>query len=53
MQNIEIIKTNSPSVLCLGKEPPFDHPTIYLAIDPNIGSIRCPYCSKNFVLNSK
>lgn len=53
MQNIEIINTNSASVSCLGKVPPFDHPKIYLEIDPTIGSIICPYCGKHFVLNTK
>ncbi len=53
MQNIEIINTNSASVSCLGKVPPFDHPKIYLEIDQTIGSIKCPYCGKHFVLNTK
>lgn len=52
MQNMEIIETISTSVSCLGKEPPFDHPRIYLEIDSTKGSIVCPYCSKTFVLVS-
>ncbi|WP_375327486.1 zinc-finger domain-containing protein [Candidatus Tisiphia endosymbiont of Nemotelus uliginosus] len=39
--------------MCLGNESPFDHPKIYLEIDPNNHSIVCPYCSKIFVLSSE
>ncbi|MFU7501897.1 MAG: zinc-finger domain-containing protein [Candidatus Tisiphia sp.] len=49
---MEIIETISTSVSCFGKEPPFDHPRIYLEIDSIKGSIVCPYCSKTFVLVS-
>ncbi|WP_341757107.1 MULTISPECIES: zinc-finger domain-containing protein [unclassified Candidatus Tisiphia] len=50
MQNVEIIETISTSVSCFGKEYPYDHPRIYLEIDPVNGAIMCPYCSKKFVL---
>ena len=32
---------------CEGKEPPFDHPKIYLKQD-NKGDVSCPYCGKVF-----
>ena len=47
---LETVKATSTSVSCAGKEPPFDHPKIYLEIDKDIGTIMCPYCSKEFVL---
>lgn len=53
MKNVEIINTISTSVSCFGKEAPFDHPKVYLEIDPAQGSITCPYCGKNFVLNKE
>ncbi len=52
MQNTCIIETISTSVSCFGKEFPFDHPKVYLQIDPSKGSIECPYCSKEFVLTN-
>jgi len=51
MQSMEIEKTKSKSVSCKGKEAPFDHPKVYLEIDPKLGKIDCPYCGKIFELN--
>jgi len=48
---MEIEKTKSKSVSCKGKEAPFDHPKVYLEIDPKLGKIDCPYCGKIFELN--
>ena len=48
MQQVEAEKVNSTSVSCKGKEAPYDHPHIYLEIDPKIGAIDCPYCGKKF-----
>jgi uncharacterized Zn-finger protein len=56
MQKVEIIETISGSVSCFGKKLPFDyfdHPKIYLQIDPNKQYIICPYCSKKFILINK
>lgn len=53
MQKPEIIETISATVSCSGKESPFDHPRIYLQIDPSKGSVICPYCSKKFILINK
>jgi uncharacterized Zn-finger protein len=50
MKNFEICYTNSKSVLCEGKEKPFDHPRIYLEIDAQTNQVICPYCSKKFVI---
>ena len=47
---MEIEKTQSNSVLCMGKEAPYDHPKVYLEINPNVGQIECPYCNKVFKL---
>ena len=53
MESYEIEKTKSSSVTCMGKEFPYDHPKIYLEIDPGTNEVQCPYCSKKFVLNSE
>lgn len=53
MENVEIVTTTIASVSCSGKEAPFDHPKIYLEIDPKAGWIVCPYCSKKFTLDHK
>jgi len=50
MNSSETEKTNSSSVACMGKEYPYDHPKVYLEIDPHGKKIQCPYCSKTFVL---
>ncbi len=50
MKNAEIVETISKLVLCSGGEDVLEHPKIYLEIDPNVGNIVCPYCTKTFVL---
>jgi uncharacterized Zn-finger protein len=50
MQSVEIEKTKVTSVSCKGKETPYDHPKIYLEIDPKLKQIDCPYCGKQFEL---
>ena len=40
---MEIEKTKLKSVSCKGKEAPFDHPKVYLEIDPKLGKIDCPF----------
>lgn len=49
----DVIKSFTSSVSCFGKEIPFDHPKVYLEIDPQEGFIICPYCSKKFGLEEK
>jgi uncharacterized Zn-finger protein len=43
-------KANNKSVSCDGGDGESGHPKIYLEIDPKIGKIVCPYCSKVFTL---
>jgi uncharacterized Zn-finger protein len=50
MQPIEVEKVKSKSVSCKGKEAPYDHPHVYLEIDPKIGHTQCLYCGKKFEL---
>jgi uncharacterized Zn-finger protein len=50
MQETDTVNTNNTSVVCYGKEEPFDHPAVYLEIDPLKREINCPYCSKKFIL---
>lgn len=50
MQPVEIEKVQTKSVPCKGKEAPYDHPHVYLEIDPKIGYVACPYCGKKFEL---
>lgn len=32
------------------QEVPYDHPRIYLAVNPETKEVTCPYCSKKFIL---
>ncbi|MFY9589351.1 zinc-finger domain-containing protein [Rickettsia endosymbiont of Halotydeus destructor] len=50
---MEIVDSFFTSVTCAGKEVPFDHPKVYLEIDPKKQEISCPYCSKKFKLVKK
>lgn len=47
---MEIVNSIDTSVSCCGKEPPYDHPKVYLEIDKEKKEIVCPYCSKIFIL---
>ena len=49
MKNFEKVFTKVASVFCTGKEYPYDHPKIYLQIDPSKGQVVCPYCGKIFI----
>lgn len=50
---MEIVDSFFTSVSCMGKESPYDHPKIYLEIDPKEQFVICPYCSKKFQLVAK
>ncbi|HJK85240.1 MAG: zinc-finger domain-containing protein [Rickettsiaceae bacterium] len=50
MKSCKIEKTKSLSVVCMGQEVPYDHPRIYLAVNPETKEVTCPYCSKKFIL---
>jgi len=51
MATKEIIYTQKMEVACAGKEAPFDHPLVYLKLDPQTHQVECPYCSKTFIFN--
>lgn len=46
----EIIETNRLEVACDGGGGALGHPRIFLHINPEIGKIACPYCSREFRL---
>ena len=48
----ETEKTKSISVFCMGGKQLYDHPKIYLKINPESNEIHCPYCNKKFILES-
>ncbi len=50
MADKETEYTYKRKISCDGGEPPYDHPLVYLEIDPNEGEIPCPYCNKKFKL---
>lgn len=50
MKSCKIEKTKSLSVFCIGQELPYDHPRIYLVVNPETKKVTCPYCSKKFLL---
>ncbi|MDG1436488.1 MAG: zinc-finger domain-containing protein [Rickettsiaceae bacterium] len=47
----KILKSSSTLVCCNGGDASADHPKIYLKVDPDIGEVTCPYCSKVFKLS--
>ncbi|AAL03900.1 MAG: zinc-finger domain-containing protein [Rickettsia slovaca] len=52
-KSMEIVNSVDASVSCQGKEPPYDHPKVYLEIDKKKKEVICPYCSKKFKLVTK
>ena len=48
---IETIKSDSTQVSCDGGGGALGHPRVYLHIEPQVGEIECPYCSRRYVLN--
>lgn len=50
MKAFETIHVQSDEVACDGGGGPLGHPRVYLHIDPDKGSIVCPYCSRTYVL---
>lgn len=48
---IETIKSDSTQVKCDGGGGALGHPRVYLHIEPQVGEIECPYCSRRYVLN--
>ena len=51
-QGVDKIGIGVKEFQCIGANPPFDHPHVYLDMgDEN--EIVCPYCSTLYVYNSK
>ena len=46
----EIVETSSADVMCEGGSGALGHPRVFLQINPDIGEIACPYCSREFKL---
>ena len=44
------IETNTSRVACNGGGGALGHPNVYLEMDPKVGEVTCPYCSRVFVL---
>lgn len=44
----KLIKVTNKLVKCCGQEDLYDHPAIYLQLDPETKLAICPYCSKKF-----
>ncbi len=47
----EKIEIGTKIFMCIGAEPPFDHPHIYLDMGVK-EQTTCPYCSTTYVFNS-
>ena len=41
----------STTVACDGDPQTGGHPRVFLKIDHHTGEVKCPYCSKKFVLD--
>jgi len=52
MKSFETIEVSSLEVSCDGGGGALGHPKVYLHIDPSLGQITCPYCSRNYVFKS-
>lgn len=50
MKPFETIHVQSSEVACDGGGGTLGHPKVYLHIDPDKGSIVCPYCSRTYVI---
>ena len=53
MKPFESVETHQEEVACEGGGGALGHPRVYLHIDPEIGRITCPYCSKTFLLKQQ
>jgi len=50
MKPFEVIQVQSLDVACDGGGGALGHPKVFLHIDPDKGSLACPYCSRTYVL---
>ena len=48
---IETITVETTTVNCDGGGGGLGHPRVYLHIEPQVGEIECPYCSRKYVLD--
>jgi uncharacterized Zn-finger protein len=48
---VGVIEIGSREFMCIGANPPFDHPHVFLDMGGD-GEIICPYCSTLFKLAS-
>ena len=48
---LETIKVDTTTVACDGGGGSLGHPRVFLHIEPQIGDIECPYCSRHYVLD--
>lgn len=49
-KSFEIVKVSRPDIWCDGGR--LGHPRVYLQINPDLGKIACPYCTREFVLTT-
>ena len=52
MKQFEMIEVSTLEIACDGGGGPLGHPKVYLHIDPAVGHIVCPYCSRNYVFRA-
>ena len=48
---LETIKVDTTAVACDGGGGSLGHPRVFLHIEPQVGDIECPYCSRRYVLD--
>ena len=48
---LETIKVDTTTVACDGGGGGLGHPRVFLHIEPHVGDIECPYCSRRYVLD--
>lgn len=50
LQAPEVETVTTTRIACDGGGGALGHPRVWLLIDPKVGSVRCGYCDKQFVL---
>lgn len=46
----ETITVDTKKIACDGDEGPLGHPRVFLTIDPDTGTVECPYCDRLYIL---
>ncbi|MGD1886282.1 MAG: zinc-finger domain-containing protein [Cohaesibacteraceae bacterium] len=49
-EGLPVIEVGAHEFMCIGAEPPFDHPHVFLTFGGD-KQIVCPYCSTLYVYN--